>query len=310
MPSFQTKKLDEIVERVCVGFVGVCNKDYVENGEGVPMIRTTNLTGTSINYGDMKYISNEFHRKNVKSQLKKGDILVARHGDSGLPSIYESDDEANCLNVVIVKPKANEELIDNYYLLYALKCPYVVHQVKAAVGGSVQGVVNTKVIANLDIPYPERPVREEIVRHIYNLDKKIELNRQINQTLEQIAQAIFKSWFVDFEPVKAKIEAKQNDQDHERAAMRAISCKTDEELNQLSPEQRQQLTTSAALFPDEFEDSELGEIPKGWTAGVVGDFIEFNPKRLLKKGTVAPYLDMKNMPTEGHLAQDVLPREF
>ena len=79
-----------------------------------------------------------------------------------------------------------------------------------------------------------------------------------------MAQAIFKSWFVDFEPVKAKIEAKANGQDPERAAMCAISGKTDAELNNLPPDQLDQLRATAALFPDELTDSELGLIPKGW----------------------------------------------
>lgn len=105
-----------------------------------------------------------------------------------------------------------------------------------------------------------------------NIDDKIDLNRQINQTLEQIAQAIFKSWFVDFDPVKAKIEAKEKGEDPERAAMCAISGKSDKELEQLSPEQLEQLSKTAALFPDELEDSELGMIPKEWEIGIISDY--------------------------------------
>ncbi len=108
-------------------------------------------------------------------------------------------------------------------------------------------------------------------------DNKIELNHEINQTLEQIAQAIFKSWFVDFEPVKAKIEAKQNGQDPERAAMCTISGKTDAELDAFleasTSEQRQRLTATAALFPDEFQESEFGPIPKGWEVKFLGQIL-------------------------------------
>ncbi len=109
-----------------------------------------------------------------------------------------------------------------------------------------------------------------------SLDDKIELNRQINQTLEQIAQTIFKSWFVDFEPVKAKIEAKAAGRDPERAAMCAISglCpdgyKLEPELDQLPPEQYQQLAATAALFPDALVESELGLIPVGWEVSEIG----------------------------------------
>lgn len=141
--DFTVSKLSDIVERVCVGFVGSCNKDYTTKELGVPMIRTTNLTGNSVRYADLKFVTPEFHFKNRKSQLKRGDVLVARHGENGLPSIYESDEEANCLNVVIIKLRENEDYVDNYFILYTLRCPYVINQVKAAVGGSVQGVVNT-----------------------------------------------------------------------------------------------------------------------------------------------------------------------
>jgi len=313
MSEFPIKKLEGIVERVCVGYVGTCNKDYTESGIGVPMIRTTNLTGTAINYEQMKFISNEFHEKNIKSQLKRGDILVARHGDSGLPSIYESDEEANCLNVVIVKLTINDDLIDNYYILYALKSPFVVHQIKSAVGGSVQGVVNTKAIAGLDIPFPKRCVREEVVQHLFNIDKKIELNRQTNQTLEQIAQAIFKSWFVDFEPVKAKIKAKQewvksmtakdggNDESAEvnfveLAAMCAISGKTEEQLKGLDEATLQQLKTTAALFPDALLESELGEVPEEWELGELKAIAEFSIVRVdTSELTLENYISTENM---------------
>jgi type I restriction enzyme S subunit len=106
---------------------------------------------------------------------------------------------------------------------------------------------------------------------LWSLDKKIQLNHQTNQTLEQIAQAIFKSWFVDFEPVKAKIAAKQNGQDPELAAICAISGKSEEQLNALGEDALQQLKATAALFPDSLVDSELGEVPEGWGTGSMKD---------------------------------------
>ena len=114
----------------------------------------------------------------------------------------------------------------------------------------------------------------------FNCCNKIELNRQTNQTLEQIAQAIFKSWFVDFEPVKEKIKSKQNGQDSELATLCAISGKTEEQLKGLDKVTLQQLKTTAALFPDALVDSELGEIPEGWSIGVLGDVIEQRNERI------------------------------
>jgi type I restriction enzyme S subunit len=105
----------------------------------------------------------------------------------------------------------------------------------------------------------------------------------MNATLEAMARALFQSWFVDFDPVRAKLDGRPP------AA--------------LDP-------ATAALFPEHLEDSPLGHIPKGWTAQRLPDAIEVNPRRTLKTGTIAPYLDMKNLPTQGHSAEEVIDREF
>ena len=103
-----------------------------------------------------------------------------------------------------------------------------------------------------------------IAKILGDLDDKIYLNNQINQTLESIAQAIFKSWFIDFDPVRAKIAAKQEGKDPELAAMCVISGKSEAELRQMAKEDFAELQATAALFPDELVESELGEVPKGW----------------------------------------------
>ena len=140
---------------------------------------------------------------------------------------------------------------------------------------------------------------------IVSLEEKIELNRQTNQTLEQIAQALFKSWFVDFEPTRAKIAAKQNGQDPQRAAMVAISGKSLAELDQLSAAQQAQLNTTAALFPDTLVDSELGEIPEGWEVGSIGDIASakggyaFKGKSFIDTGN--PVVKIKNITGDGRV---------
>jgi type I restriction enzyme S subunit len=107
-----------------------------------------------------------------------------------------------------------------------------------------------------------------------DLNNKIHLNNQINQTLESIAQALFKSWFIDFEPVRAKIAAKQEGKDPELAAMCAISGKSEAELEQMAEDDFAELQASAALFPDELVETELGEVPRGWEVSTVGDQIQ------------------------------------
>jgi type I restriction enzyme S subunit len=131
---------------------------------------------------------------------------------------------------------------------------------------------------------PKEEAEQKAIAHILGtLDDKIELNRKMNETLEAMAQALFKSWFVDFDPVRAKLEGRKP------AGLDSAT---------------------AALFPSVFQDSPLGQIPKGWTAQRLPDAIEVNPRRLLKAGVIAPYLDMKNLPTRGHCADEVVARKF
>lgn len=128
-------------------------------------------------------------------------------------------------------------------------------------------------------PLPE----QRAIAHILGtLDDKIELNRRMNETLEAMARAIFKSWFVDFDPVRAKMEGRPTG----------------------LPEEIE------ALFPDSFEDSELGEIPMGWRVVALPEAIEVNPSRSLTKGQVALYLDMQGMPTTGHRYIELTARPF
>ncbi|KKW68756.1 hypothetical protein AAV94_03085 [Lampropedia cohaerens] len=138
--------------------------------------------------------------------------------------------------------------------------------------------------------------QSQISNILSTLDEKIDLNRRINQTLEAMAQAIFKSWFVDFDPVKAKIAAIEQGQDPLRAAMRAISGKTDAELDQMPREHHDQLAATAALFPDAMQDSELGEIPKGWAVGTLADLCHLNPESWSARTLpdIVRYVDLAN----------------
>jgi type I restriction enzyme, S subunit len=136
-------------------------------------------------------------------------------------------------------------------------------------------------VCELDVP----PASEQrAIAHVLgSLDDKIELNRQMNETLEEMARTLFRSWFVDFDPVRAKAEGRQP---------QGMDAET------------------AALFPSEFVESELGMIPKGWEVRSLPEVIDINPSRKLAKGEIAPYLDMGNMPTSSARAIEVYDREF
>ena len=152
------------------------------------------------------------------------------------------------------------------------------------------------VLANFKFKIPPIELQRTIAHILDTLDKKIDLNRRINQTLEAMAQAIFKSWFVDFDPVKAKIAAIAEDRDPIRAAMSAISGKSDDELDSLAPETYEQLAATAALFPDWMEESELGEVPRGWAFKSVADIAQFASGKVdVSSLTEENYISTENM---------------
>ena len=150
------------------------------------------------------------------------------------------------------------------------------------IGTSGRQRVPTESLNRLTVSVP--PIQEQrTIAHILGiLDDKIELNRRMNETLEAMARALFNSWFVDFDPVRAKMEG----------------CDTG------LPK------PIADLFPDRMAESEMGLIPDGWEILPLPQLIEINPRRSLRKGEVAPYLDMANMPTKGHVPHAVVDRQF
>lgn len=159
--------------------------------------------------------------------------------------------------------------------------------------GSVQDNINLGTLERIEFPIPSLEKQKEIAKVLTCLDDKIQLNQQINQTLEQMAQAIFKSWFVDFEPVKAKMAARAadgSDEDALLAAMQAISGKDADQLAIMQaqqPEQYAELQATAELFPSALQKSELGQIPKSWqvsnidqTTSLIIDHRGKTPKKL------------------------------
>lgn len=248
-------------------------------GEGFKMVNMGELFAhPRINNAHMDRVPLSDKEKE-SSMLEDGDLLYARQSlvreGAGQCSIFVTDEEEVCFESHIIRCRLNQEVANPFFYYYFFRSFQGKQVIDAIIeqGAGASGIRGSD-LAKLQIPYIEKEIQDEIASQLCSIDDKVELNRQINQTLEQIAQAIFKSWFVDFEPVKAKIQAKQNGQDPERAAMRVISGKTDEELEQLSKKQYQQLAETAALFPEELEDSEFGEIPKGWEWSTIGDEVE------------------------------------
>lgn len=190
-------KLSKLVNRIKVGFVGSINKFYTTESEGIPLLRTTDITSNGLNFKEIKFVTKDFHNKNKKSQIKHGDLIVARHGDNGKVNIYQENFECQVLNAVIIEP--NKIILDSDSLKYILESPFVRQQIKGSIKGSVQGVINTAHISDLLIPYSENLNYSNQYRILRLIDKKIELNNHINAQLEQMAKTLYDYWFVQFD---------------------------------------------------------------------------------------------------------------
>ncbi|CAB5662838.1 restriction endonuclease subunit S [Serratia marcescens] len=261
--------------------------------KGRYLITSRHIIGGKIDLSNAYLISNDdFDAINKRSKVDRWDVLISMIGTVGEPCLVKDEPEFAIKNIGLFKTK-NE--LDGRWLYYYLTSPQAQTLIRQHSRGTTQAYVPLGALREFPIRVPkDREVMHAVTNILSGLDEKIDLNRRINQTLEAMAQAIFKSWFVDFDPIKAKIAAIEQGQDPLRAAMRAISGKTDAELDQVPREHHNQLAATAALFPDEMEESELGEIPKRWDVKRIGDMIELAYGKALKstdrqKGYVPVY---------------------
>ncbi|EGQ9106553.1 restriction endonuclease subunit S [Vibrio cholerae] len=235
----------------------------------------------------------------VKNSLvPSGSVAVSCIGsDMGKAVLLKVESVTNQqINTLVVDTqKFNPKFV--YYVLSTKQDEF-----KSIAGGSATPILNKGHFGKFEIDLPTKDEQDFLVRCLDSLDSKIENNTQTNQTLEQIAQAIFKSWFVDFDPVKAKIETLAtggSTDDAELAAMGVISAKTVDELNSLktsNPEAFNKLAQTAALFPAAMQDSELGEIPEGWDNGIIEDVMQFSSERVDVSGlNLRNYISTENM---------------
>ena len=244
------------------------NDSFVE--AGVPFVTPRDMDGRRWIDTTERYLSENGVDSVKNSLVPANSVAVSCIGsDMGKAVLLVSDSVTNQqINSIIV----DEELFNPKFVYYILSTKQ--QELKDIAGGSATPILNKGHFGKFEIRAPHKPLQDKIAQQLDLLDSKIELNRQTNKTLENIAQAIFKSWFVDFDPTRAKIVARENGQDPELAAMAAIAGKEVNELEALSAEQLEKLKSTAALFPDNFEDSELGQIPEGWETKLNGDVMD------------------------------------
>ena len=187
--SWKVDTITSVSKKINVGFVGTCEKFYTDRTNGVLMIRTGNIKEGKIDLTNLKYISYEFHNKNTKSQLKINDLLIARHGSSGLCSIVPEDfPEANCLNIVMIRIDRMKS--NPIFTMYLFNSNIIQTQMKKKKAGSTQGVVNTKEIAKTMILIPPLEEQKQIADILSTADEKLEVLRAKKEKYETLKKGL------------------------------------------------------------------------------------------------------------------------
>ena len=246
---------------------------YLESGT-YALFRSQNILNNAFGKNGLVYINEEAAKKLQNVSIEESDVLLNITGDSVarvckapveyLPARVNQ-------HVAIIRTKPSE--LDSSYLNYYLNSqPMQNYMLSLASAGATRNALTKVMIENFEITMPPLPTQKKIAHILSTLDDKIELNRKMNQTLEEMAQALFKSWFVDFDPVHAR-----------------LTCKSDQELETASRE----LGISKEvleLFPSKFEESELGMIPEEWRIAKIEEILKrYKAPKRYKKDAVKSY---------------------
>lgn len=206
-----------------------------------------------------------------------GDIVLTTEAPLG--EVAQLDGRKVALAQRIITLRGKSGTLDNNYLKYVLQSDSVKSQLFGRASGSTVSGIKQSELRKVELPLPPINEQEVIGSTLGALDDKIDLNRRMNETLEQTARALFKDWFVDFGPTKAKM----------------VGQATYLEANLWD------------LFPERLDEA---GVPEGWHIGELQELIELNPTEKLVKNETAPYLDMAALPTSGSIPEQPILRGF
>lgn len=300
-------------------------EDFSGSGHCV-FLSAKNVTSSGFQFTETIYIGKERHNLLRAGVLERGDIVLTTRGTIGNVAFYDStiDYPVMRINSGMIIVRADPEAWNARFLYYVLTSDLMQDQIRSLTSGSAVPQLPARDLKRFKLPRISLALQNKIESIISSIVDGIKINNQINQTLEQMAQAIFKSWFVDFEPVKAKIaalEAGGSEDDALLAAMQAIAgsalfatdaagADAQTQLARLQTEHPEQYTTlraTAELFPSKMQESELGEIPEGWEVLPLSKMVELigggTPKRsepAYWNGDIC-WFSVKDAPSDGNV---------
>lgn len=256
---------------------------YLEERIEYAFIRSQNVFDFQFSESEVKYISDSDANKLKNVHLQRDDLLLNITGDGitfARCCIVPEEILPAAVNQHVSIIRLDQEKCLPGYLLAYLCLPQTKDYISNFNAGGSRRAITKGHIETFDIPLPPMSIQRSIQRFTFDVMHKVRANTQLNQNLEKIAQAIFKSWFVDFEPTKAKIAAReallaenpdatpeQISTAEQQAAIQAIAG-----AGYVIP--TQQLQTIADLFPNQLVESELGEIPDGWEVSEIGNEVK------------------------------------
>lgn len=224
---------------------------YTAEADGIPLIRGDNVVQGQLRWDDVKKWSAAKANGLEAYFLQEGDVVLAMDRpwiEAGLKYARITEHDMPALLVQRVSRLRAKSTLEQSFLKYIIGSSEFTNHILAVQTGTAVPHISGNQIKEFRFLRPPIPEQRAIAHILGRLDDKIELNRRMNETLEGIARALFKSWFVDFDPVRAKAEGRQP------AGMDA---------------------ETAALFPDAFEDSVLGKIPRGWIVKPLDEIADF-----------------------------------
>ncbi|MBI1303242.1 MAG: restriction endonuclease subunit S [Phycisphaera sp.] len=238
---------------------------------GVIVIRNQNIRNGRLDLSTPSYTDEQhFEQRSRRARLRAGDLILTREAPMGEVCMVPQDLRC-CLGQRMVMLRADPRKCHSRFLLYAIQSEEVQHEIRVNEGtGSTVSNLRIPLLEALPIPCPPLPEQRAIASVLGALDDKIDLNRRMCQTLEEMARALFKSWFVDFDPVRAKMESRDPGLPKE----------------------------IADLFPSRLVDSELGPIPEGWTASNFGCIAEARREGVAANqiDAATKYIGLEHMP--------------